>query len=108
VGADADIAHSFNCRGHGRYPSWKCEFAGDFDGLRRGKQEAEEDEPRNRTAILPETGRDCKQIDRKRARLYDLYRKKKKRPIRVNPYKKQVLSMVAFLVSEQSHLGLPV
>jgi len=48
-----------------------------------------------------------RQIDRKLARLYDLYRKKKKRPITVDPYKKQVPSMVTFLVSEQSELGLP-
>ena len=48
-----------------------------------------------------------RQIDRKLARLYDLYRKKKKRPISVNPYKKQVPSMVTFLVSEQPQLGLP-
>ena len=48
-----------------------------------------------------------RQIDRKLARLYELYRKKKKRPITVDPYKKQVPSMVTFLVSEQSELGLP-
>jgi hypothetical protein len=48
-----------------------------------------------------------RQIDRKLARLYDLYRKKKKRPITVDPYKKQVPSMVTFLVSEQSEPGLP-
>lgn len=48
-----------------------------------------------------------RQIDRKLARLYDLYRKKKKRPISINPYKKQVPSMVTFFVSEQSQLGLP-
>jgi hypothetical protein len=48
-----------------------------------------------------------RQIDRKLARLYDFYRKKKKRPITVDPYKKQVPSMVTFLVSEQSELGLP-
>ena len=48
-----------------------------------------------------------RQIDRKLARLYDLYRMKKKRPINVDPYKKQVPSMVTFLVSEQSELGLP-
>lgn len=48
-----------------------------------------------------------RQIDRKLARLYDFYRKKKKRPITVDPYKKQVPSMVTFLVSEQSEFGLP-
>lgn len=48
-----------------------------------------------------------RQIDRKLARLYDFYREKKKRPITVDPYKKQVPSMVTFLVSEQSELGLP-
>jgi hypothetical protein len=48
-----------------------------------------------------------RQIDRKLTKLYDLYRKKRKRPITVNPYKKQVPSMVTFLVSEQSQLGLP-
>jgi hypothetical protein len=48
-----------------------------------------------------------RQIDRKLAQLYELYRKKKKRPITVDPYKKQVPSMVTFLVSEQSELRLP-
>ena len=48
-----------------------------------------------------------RQIDRKLARLYDLYRRKKKRLISVDPYKKQVPSMVTFLVSEQSELRLP-
>jgi len=48
-----------------------------------------------------------RQIDRKLARLYELYRKKKKRLITVDPYKKQVPSMVTFLVSEQSELRLP-
>lgn len=48
-----------------------------------------------------------RQTDRKLNRLYDLYRKKKKRLITVDPYKKQVPSMVTFLVSEQSELGLP-
>jgi hypothetical protein len=48
-----------------------------------------------------------RRIDRKLARLYDLYRMKKKRPINVDPYKKQVPSMVTFLVREQSELGLP-
>lgn len=48
-----------------------------------------------------------RQIDRKLARLYELYRKKEKRPITVDPYKKQVPSMVTFLVSEQSELRLP-
>jgi hypothetical protein len=48
-----------------------------------------------------------RRIDRKLARLYDLYRRKKKRPITVDPYKKQVPSMVTFLVSEQSELRLP-
>lgn len=48
-----------------------------------------------------------RRIDRKLARLYDLYRRKKKRPITVDPYKRQVPSMVTFLVSEQSELRLP-
>ena len=48
-----------------------------------------------------------RQIDRKLSRLYDLYRRKKKRLITVDPYKKQVPSMVTFLVSEQPQLGLP-
>lgn len=48
-----------------------------------------------------------RRIDRKLARLYDLYRRKKKRLITVDPYKKQVPSMVTFLVSEQSELRLP-
>lgn len=48
-----------------------------------------------------------RQIDRKLARLYELYRKKRKRSITVDPYKKQVPSMVTFLVSEQPQLRLP-
>ena len=48
-----------------------------------------------------------RRIDRKLARLWDLYKKKKKRPITLDPYKKQRPSMVTFLVSEQSQLGLP-
>ena len=48
-----------------------------------------------------------RQIDRKLGRLYDLYRKKKKRLISVDPYKKQRPSMVTFWVSQQSELGLP-
>lgn len=48
-----------------------------------------------------------RQIDGKLARLYELYRKKKKRLISVDPYKKQVPFMVTFLVSEQSELRLP-
>ncbi len=48
-----------------------------------------------------------RQIDRKLARLYEIYRRKKKRPITVDPYKRQVPSMVTFLVSEQSELRLP-
>jgi hypothetical protein len=47
------------------------------------------------------------QIDRKLARLYDLYQRKKKRPITVDPNKKQRPSMVTFLMSEQSELRLP-
>jgi hypothetical protein len=42
-----------------------------------------------------------RQIDRKLARLYALYQKKKKRPISVDPYKKQRPSMVTFLLSKQ-------
>jgi len=48
-----------------------------------------------------------RKIDRKLTRLYELYRKKRKRSITVDPYKKQVPSMVTFLVSEQSELRLP-
>ena len=48
-----------------------------------------------------------RQIDRKLSCLYDLYQKKKKLTITVDPYKKQVPSMVTFLVSEQSELRLP-
>lgn len=48
-----------------------------------------------------------RQIDRKLARLYDLYRKKKKQPISVDPYKKQQPSMLTFLMSERPQLGLP-
>jgi hypothetical protein len=70
--------------------------------------------------LSPEKGRELKelylslnpaelkrQIDRKLDRLYDLYRRKKKRPITVNPYKKQLPSMVTFFVSEQSEFRLP-
>lgn len=69
--------------------------------------------------LSPETTRELKalylslnpaelkrQIDWKLARLYDLYRRKKTL-ITVDPYKKQVPSMVTFLVSEQSELWLP-
>lgn len=48
-----------------------------------------------------------RRIDRKLNGLYELYQRKDKRPISVNPYKKQVPSMVTFLVSELSELGLP-
>jgi hypothetical protein len=48
-----------------------------------------------------------RRIDQKLDRLYDLYRKKKKRLITVDPYKKQRPSMVTFLVSERPELGLP-
>lgn len=48
-----------------------------------------------------------RQLDRKLDRLYDLYRRKKKHPITVNPYKKQTPSMVTFFVSDQSEFRSP-
>ena len=48
-----------------------------------------------------------RQIDRKLARLYELYQKKKKRTLTVDPYKKQQPSMVTFLMSKRTELGLP-
>ena len=42
-----------------------------------------------------------RQIERKLERLYEMYQKKKKRPITVNPYKKQTPSTVTFLMIQQ-------
>jgi hypothetical protein len=49
-----------------------------------------------------------RRIDKKLAALYDLYQKKKKRPLTVNPYKKLEPSMVTFSMSERPGLRLPV
>jgi len=48
-----------------------------------------------------------KEIDAKLDRLYQLYHKKKKGTITVNPYKKQVPSMVTFFVIQQKKPRLP-
>jgi len=46
-------------------------------------------------------------IDRKLGELYEIYQRKKKRPITVNPYKKLEPSMVTFLVRERPAVRLP-
>jgi hypothetical protein len=48
-----------------------------------------------------------RQIERKLARLYELYQKKKNRTLTVDPYKKRQPSMVTFLMSKQPQFGLP-
>jgi hypothetical protein len=48
-----------------------------------------------------------RRIEKKLAVLYDLYQKKKKRSVTVNPYKKLEPSMVTFFVSEQPEFRLP-
>ena len=47
-------------------------------------------------------------IDRKLDALYEIYRKKQKRSITVNPYKRQEPAMVTFLMSERPPFGLPI
>ena len=42
-----------------------------------------------------------RQIERKLEKLYEMYQKKKKRPITVNPYKKQTPSTVTFLMIQR-------
>jgi len=46
-------------------------------------------------------------IDTKLDRLYDIYHQKKKTTITVNPYKKQVPSMVTFFVIQPKRFRLP-
>jgi hypothetical protein len=48
-----------------------------------------------------------RQIDKKLSRLFDLYQKKKKRSLTVNPYKKQEPSMVTFYMIQQPGSRLP-
>ncbi len=48
-----------------------------------------------------------RRIEKKLASLYELYRKKKKTVVTVNPYKKLEPSMVTFLLSERSQFRLP-
>jgi hypothetical protein len=48
-----------------------------------------------------------RQIDRKLSKLFDLYKKKKKRSLTVNPYKKQEPSMVTFYMIQQPESRLP-
>jgi hypothetical protein len=48
-----------------------------------------------------------RRIDKKLTSLYELYQKKKKTLVTVNPYKKQEPSMVTFLLSERSQFRLP-
>jgi hypothetical protein len=48
-----------------------------------------------------------RQIDKKLSRLFDLYQKKKKRTLTINPYKKQEPSMVTFYMIQQSESRLP-
>jgi hypothetical protein len=48
-----------------------------------------------------------RQIDKKLSQLFDLYQKKKKRTLTVNPYKKQEPSMVTFYMIQQSESRLP-
>jgi hypothetical protein len=49
-----------------------------------------------------------RRIDKKLSALFDLYQKKEKRSLLINPYKKLEPSMVTFLVSERPELRLPV
>ena len=46
-----------------------------------------------------------RQIDKKLSRLFELYQKKKKRSLTINPYKKQEPSMVTFYMIQQPNLG---
>lgn len=48
-----------------------------------------------------------RQIDMKLSKLFDLYQKKKKRWLTINPYKKQEPSMVTFYMSQQPESRLP-
>jgi hypothetical protein len=48
-----------------------------------------------------------RQIDKKLSRLFELYQKKKKRTLTINPYKKQQPSMVTFYMIQQHESRLP-
>ena len=48
-----------------------------------------------------------RQIDKKLSNLFDLYQKKKKRTLMINPYKKQEPSMVTFFMIQQPEFRLP-
>jgi len=48
-----------------------------------------------------------RQIDKKLSKLFDLYQKKKKRTLMINPYKKQEPSMVTFFMIQQPEFRLP-
>jgi len=48
-----------------------------------------------------------RQIDKKLSNLFDLYQKKKKRTLMINPYKKQEPSMVTFFMIQQPQFRLP-
>jgi hypothetical protein len=48
-----------------------------------------------------------RQIDKKLSRLFDLYQKKKKRTLTINPYKKQEPSMVTFYMIQPPESRLP-
>ncbi len=48
-----------------------------------------------------------RQIDRKLSKLFDLYQKKKKRSLTINPYKKHEPSMVTFYMIQQPESRLP-
>jgi len=48
-----------------------------------------------------------RQIDKKLSRLFELYQKKKKRSLTINPYKKQEPSMVTFYMIQQPESRLP-
>lgn len=48
-----------------------------------------------------------RQIDKKLSTLFELYQKKKKRSLTINPYKKQLPSMVTFYMIQQPESRLP-
>lgn len=48
-----------------------------------------------------------RRIDMKLSKLFDIYQRKKKRPLTINPYKKQEPSMVTFFMIQQPESRLP-
>ncbi len=42
-----------------------------------------------------------RQIEKKLEKIYEMYQKEKKRPLTVDPYKKQIPSTVTFLMIQQ-------